>query len=335
MEALSIPSTIKAIVQSDVNSTHLVLTAQPTPIPQPNSDEHLIRVHAAAFCNGELLWDKNYPSRGNAHKILIPCDDFAGTVVSAPANSPFVAGSEVYARTSHVRSGNAREYTIAVTSELAFRPTNISWAESACVPLSALTAWQALFVHAGLAPPTSVVQSSAAGKRILVLGAAGAVGIWIVQLAKLVGADVVGTAGADSIEFVKSLGATEVFDYRTVNLKEWAASRKKVDIVIDCFGGNALRDARWTVRPGGLLMSIRQPQMLKPDELDVEVKTLFFIMEPNGAQLQKITNLINVGNFKVKVDSIWSLDQYSDALERFENGRPKGKVVFGVLATSN
>ena len=334
----SIPSTIRAVVQPDMNETKLILTTQSTPIPKPNSDEHLIRVHNAAFCNGELLWDKNFPSQQSAHKVLIPCDDFAGTIVSAPASSPFVAGSEVYARTSHTRSGCAREYTIGLASELAFRPSNLSWAESASVPLSALTAWQALFVHAGLAPPTKATgtQSTAAEKRVLITGAGGAVGIWAVQLARLIGAEVVATTGADSIDFVKSLGAMEVLDYKTTNLKDWADLGKKVDIVVDCFGKEALRDAWWTVKADGVLMSIYQPpEMVKPADLTEEVKNFFFIMEPNGPQLQKITDLIQSGDFKVKVDSIWALDQYAEALERFEAGRPKGKVVLDVLAKGN
>jgi NADPH:quinone reductase-like Zn-dependent oxidoreductase len=331
----TIPSTIRAITQPDANSTILTETPIVTPVPTPNSTEHLIRVRTAAFCNGELLWAKNFPSPETAHKLLVPCDDVAGTVVSAPADSPFVVGSEVYARTSFARPGNAREYSIALTSELAFRPTKLTWAQSASVPLSALTAWQALFVHAGLPTPSNAddgTSLSASGKRILIIGAAGAVGIWAVQFAKLVGAEVIATGGRESFDFLKSIGASEVLDYKTANMKEWAASGQKVDIVLDCYGHDALRDAWWAVKDDGVLMSIFQPpQSMKPEELDVEVKNFFFIMEPNGKQLQKITDLIDNGDFQIKVDSVWSLDQYKEAWERFEHGRPRGKVVFDLL----
>lgn len=334
MAKLSIPLTIRAIVQPDANETKLILTNTPTPTPNPDSTEHLIRVHNAAFCNGELLWAKNFPTPETAHKVHVPCDDVSGTVVSSPASSPFVVGSEVYARTSYTRSGNARDYSIALTSELAFRPTKLSWVESATVPLSALTAWQALFVHAKLTPPTGATASKqpvASGKRILITGGAGAVGMWAVQLARLTGAEVVATGSLDSFDFLKSLGASEVLD-RNANMKEWAESGKKVDIVLDCVGKTALRDVWWTVKAGGVLMSIHQPpESVKPDGLDVDVKNFFFIMEPNGPQLQQITNLINDGDFKVQIDSVWSLDQYQEALEQFENGHPKGKVVFDLL----
>jgi NADPH:quinone reductase-like Zn-dependent oxidoreductase len=338
---IAIPSTMRALLQPDANATALTLIRQPVPTATPNSTEHLILVHAAAFCNGELLWAKNFPPKNPSSKQLVPCYDVAGTVVTAPSSSPFHVGDEVYARTNYERAGCAREYTIALTEELAYRPQGLSWAESASVPLSALTAWQALFVHAGLNIDTGAgigKQGERASKRVLVTGASGAVGMWVVQLARLVGAEVVATCGSDNVEFVKSLGATEVVDYKTTSLKEWAHmdENDKVDVVIDCVGKGSLKDAWWCVKDGGVLMSIYQPpeQMKPADWTGSDVKNLFFIMEPNGPQLQKITDLINRGKFQVNLDSVWALEEYEEAVKRLESGRTRGKVVLDMMVTA-
>jgi NADPH:quinone reductase-like Zn-dependent oxidoreductase len=102
-----------------------------------------------------------------------------------------------------------------------------------------------------------------AGKRVLVTAASGGVGIWLVQLATMLGAEVVGTCGSRNVELVRSLGAKEVLDYRAVDLREWAVQSpsNKVDVVVDCVGGKALGDAWWTVKDGGVVLSIYQPPL--------------------------------------------------------------------------
>jgi NADPH:quinone reductase-like Zn-dependent oxidoreductase len=129
-------------------------------------------------------------------KEIITCDDDAGVVVTAPTNSPFQAGDEVYARTSYWRTGCARDYAIATTDELARRLQNLNWAEPAAMALSAETAWQALFRHAGLGKFDS---PSWKGKRILVTGASGCAGMWVFQIASLTGAEVVGMSGPNNL----------------------------------------------------------------------------------------------------------------------------------------
>lgn len=323
---------MKALLQPDPNATNLILITQSVPAARPNSNEHLIHVHTAAFCSGELLWTKNYPLTGPSSKALVPCDDVAGTVVEAPSTSPFRVGDEVYARTHYNRTGCARQYTIALTEELALKPPSLTWAEAASVPLSSLTAWQALFVHAGLSMNPSVDDQRVEAKpRVLVTGASGAVGVWVVQLARLAGAEVVGTCGPDNVDFVRSLGATEVLDYKSADLKSWAdaSENNRVDVVVDCFGKESLRDAWWCVKDRGVLMSIYQPpEQMKPAGWSRnDIKNFFFIMEPNGTQLQEITKLVNEGKCRGSLDSVWALEDYEKALKRLESGRARGKVV--------
>jgi NADPH:quinone reductase-like Zn-dependent oxidoreductase len=333
--AMAIPKTQKAILQPDKMSTAVtMITDHPVPTPKPSTTEHLIRVHTAAITNGELLWTKNFPMPDEfaSTKVLVPCNDVAGTVISAPPSSPFPPGTEVYARSSYVRTGAAREYTILLTEEMARRPQRLSWAESAVVPMSAETAWQALFVQAGWEAKAG---EGGSGKRVFVTGASGGVGVWVVQLAKWAGAEVVAMCGKGNVEWVRSLGADEVFDYATTDVKEWAAGEgKKVDLVVDCIGRESLESAWWAVKEGGTLISIFQPpEQMKPAGVTANVNNFFFIMESDGAQLQKVTDWIEGGTSKPALDSTWPIEQFQAAFERVEKGRPRGKVVldFGLI----
>jgi len=331
---MAIPETQKAILQPDRMTTDVIMvTDHPVPTPKPSSSEHLVRVHTAAITNGELLWTKNFPMPEEfaALKTLVPCNDVAGTVVIAPASSPFQPGAEVYARSNYRRTWCAREYTILLTEDVAKRPQHLSWAESAAVPMSAETAWQALFIHAGLEAKAG---KGAKGKRVFVTAASGGVGVWMVQLAKWAGAKVVATCGPDNVEWVKSLGADEVIDYTKTDITQWAAEEgHKVDIAIDCIGRKALEDVWWVVKEGGTLISIFQPpEGVKPAGLEKNIKNMFFIMETNGEQLQKVTELIEGGTAKPALDSAFPLDQFQEAFERVASGKTRGKVVLDLGA---
>ena len=261
-------------------------------------------------------------------KETVPCYDMAGTIITAPGGSQFQSGDEVYARTDYFRTGTAREYTVAPAKELALRPKRFNWAESATVPMSATTAWQALFVRAGLKPEAGV---GAKGNRILVTAASGGVGTWVVQLAKWAGAEVVATCGSESIESVKAIGASEVIDYKTTDVKAWATSdeSRKVDLVIDCIGRKSLGDAWWVVKEGGTLISIVQPpEQVRPVKLEAKnIKNLFFVMDANGKQLAEVTKLIEGGGFVSRLDSVFSLEKFEEALAKLESGKTKGKIV--------
>ncbi|OBT52792.1 hypothetical protein VE04_06548 [Pseudogymnoascus sp. 24MN13] len=276
---------------------------------------------------GEMLWPENTENPDTRRKEPIPCYDVAGTVVTAPADSPFQPGAEVYARTEFARTGMAREYTIITTAELGLRPRNLGWAESAAVALSALTAWQALFVRGGL----KAEKGAANGKRVLVTAASGGAGSWIVQLARWAGAEVLGTCGPDNVAFVESLGVNVAINYRQVSLKDWVSevAGRKFDLVVDCVGRKTLEEAWWTVKSGGTLVSIHEPpDEKKPKDLEVEgVKNLFFIVEANGSQLKNITELVEAGVCKPVVDSVWPLEKFEEAFARLDGGHARGKVV--------
>ncbi|KAL8743430.1 MAG: hypothetical protein Q9190_004215 [Brigantiaea leucoxantha] len=328
----SIPSYARALLQLDPNSQHIALARLPVP-RRKSQNEHLIHVHAVAPCKGELLWSKNFPAPNPWAKMLIPANDVAGTVVEAPEFSPFKVGDEVYARTNYARTGAARDYTIGLTEEMAHRPQRLTWVQSAAVPLSSETAWQALFVQAGLG---DIDNGRAQGKRILVTAASGSVGAWIVQLARLADAEVIGTCGSGNVEFVKGLGATEVINYSTTDLCEWGSEpRNQVDIAIDCVGKGSLEGAWWAVKEGGMLISIFQPpEDVRPEALkEKKVNNLFFIMQTSGEQLEKITKLVEDGKCEPTVDSVWKFEEYEKAFEKLEGGHARGKVVLDLDAS--
>lgn len=302
-------------------------------LPTPSPSEHLLRVHAVTLSAGELSWRR--PEEFNES---IPGVDVAGEIVSSPPESRFRPGDQVYARTQFPRPGAAREFTLVLEHELALKPSNITAAEAATVPMSAETAWQALFVQGGLSPPENGKKSeSNASKRVLVTGASGGVGIWVVQLAKAAGLYVVGTCGPSNKDFVLGLGADDVLDYSQTGPKEWAAAEetRKVDLAVDCVGGNSLEESWTAVKDGGLLLTIvplpDYAQPTKPTEgVAKDVTGAFFIMTENGAQLKKCTALIEAGTCRPVVDSVWKFEEWEKAFEIVNGKHARGKVVLQI-----
>ncbi|KAL1892080.1 hypothetical protein Sste5346_007235 [Sporothrix stenoceras] len=368
-------TTMLALVH-DPDTHSLTLSEVPIPVPT-GPDEHLIQVHAVALTNGELKWPE--PA---TQTPAIPGYEVSGTVVEAPnKSSPFQPGTEVYALTDFNRRGNACEFAIVLTSELRQKPEALSWEEAATVPLSALTAWQVLFVHGGLTlpnepvtrPPTppqiySIVVGDDvnANKRVLITAAAGGVGLWAVQLARLAGVGhITATCGPANVDFVRSLGAHRVIDYTTlrntgdagsssVNPREGGGSGRnspstthgrtrsssqsrygsyyssdKYDLVLDCVGGDTLKRAWTSARHGGTVISIvMPPDKLRPETgVGMDVRGVFFIVHADSEQLQAITDLIEARAVKAVFDSAFQLEQYEAAFAKVQSSHVRGKVV--------
>jgi NADPH:quinone reductase-like Zn-dependent oxidoreductase len=336
MSPVSLPSKVRSVFQPDIMSTDLILTDLPLQPAKEGTEEHLIKVYATAPCAGELLWAKNFPSIMEPDRVAVPCNDLSGIVVTAPANSPFQPGTEIYTRTPAARTGNARAYTIALTSELALKPKNVSWEEAASVPLSAFTAYQALFTHGGL----KLGWKDAAGraenekKTMLVTAGAGGVGVWVVQLARAAGVGkIIAITGPDNVDFVKSLGATEVINYKQQSLGAWVtAGSPKVDLVVDMLGGQTLADSWAAIKDGGILLSINEPPEGRKPRKNVprDVSAVFFIMKPDGWQLKDVAELLEAGKAKAIVDSVWKLEEFKEAFAKLASGHARGKVIIRV-----
>jgi NADPH:quinone reductase-like Zn-dependent oxidoreductase len=269
--------------------------------PRPGPAEALVRVHAAAITRDELEWPVD-------RLPAIPSYELSGVVEEVGAGvSGVVAGDEVFGLTPFDRDGVAADYTALPAELLVAKPRALGHAESAAIPLPALTAWQGLFDHTRLA----------ASERVLIHGAAGGVGRFAVQLARACGAHVIGAASAANLEAVRELGAHETVDAAT-RLEDAVAP---VDVVFDTTGGERLRLSPALLRAGGRLVSVAEDP---PDG------GVYFIVEPNPDQLSSIARLVDSGELRPGPVEVFPLMSAREAFARsLEPGR-RGKVVLDV-----
>ena len=272
--------------------------------PQPGPGEALVRVHAAAITRGELEWPVD-------RLPAIPSYELSGVVEEVGAGVAGVAaGDEVFALTLFDRDGVAADYT-AVPAELLVPRPGLGHAESAAIPLPALSAWQGLFDHGRLGT----------GERVLILGAAGSVGGFAVQLARAAGAQVIGTASAVSLDFVLELGAHEAVDA----VAGFEDAMEPVDVVFDTVGGERLRRSLAVLGAGGRLVSVAE----EPPERGV-----YFVVEPNRDQLEELARRADIGELRPAPVEVYPLASAREAFARsMEPGR-RGKVVLGVAVAS-
>jgi NADPH:quinone reductase-like Zn-dependent oxidoreductase len=296
---------------------HLVYEDAPQPHPGPG--EVLMRIHATGVIATELEWDETYQTAtGSPRTLPIPGRDLSGVVEEIGQGvTTFAPGAEVYAMLGYGRDGAEAEFTIALPSELAPKPRTLDHVQAAAVPLTALTAWQALFAHASLA----------AGQTILIHGAAGGVGVFAVQLARHAGAHVIATASARNRDFLRELGANEIIDYTTTRFEEAVHG---VDFVFDTVGGDTLQRSWQVVKPGGVLLSIVSPRPSFAEAQGYDVRPVWFIVQPNREQLIKIGALIDEGKVRPIIDTVLPLAQARQAYEQGAKGHTRGKIVLRV-----
>lgn len=295
---------------------HLVL--EDVPEPRPGPGELLVRVAAGGVIYTELTWDETYAAPDGAPRPLpIPGRDVCGVVAQVGDDvTEYSPGDSVFGMLGYGRDGAAAEYTIVVPGELAPTPRTLDEVHAGAVPLSALTAWQALFEHAHVA----------AGQQVLVHGAAGGVGTYVVQLAHWAGVRVLATASRENAAFVRELGADVVIDYAAERFEDVAHD---VDVVFDPIGGDTLTRSWNVVKAGGHIVSIVGPPPPLPYPRS-DVQFSFFIVEPSAAQLRTIAGLIDGGHLRSVVDSSYPLAAFRQAYDRAEHGHPRGKVVLTV-----
>ncbi|KAI2086497.1 hypothetical protein LOZ36_003304 [Ophidiomyces ophidiicola] len=329
----SIPATTRAILHKPEDDTLNIIT-RPVAMPNFEADEHLIRVYATAPCAGELTWWKFGISKPASDHV--PGQDIAGIVALAPPNSQFKPGDAVYARIPWDRPGALQDYTIVFGSELAQSPKNLDFTNAATVPMSALTAWQAIFDKAGYSGPDDEMIK---GKTLAITAASGNVGMWAVQLAKIAGFQkIVGTYGGGEgiASLLKELGATDLIDYKKSSFAEWVSQdprNRKIDVVFDCFGKSALADAWSVVKNGGRLISVCEPpETRKPANCEAkDVMNLFFVMDSKrGKDLARVTELLESGKCRAFLDSIYDFSDFQKGFERVEGRHARGKVIIKI-----
>ena len=297
------------------------LVYEDAPEPGVGGGDALIRVHATGITPAELTYEETYRNCDGSERLpAIPGHEVSGVVESvADSVNDVSIGDEVYALTSFCRDGAAAEYVAVHAADLAPKPTTVDHAQAAAVPLSALTAWQALFDHAQLA----------AGQRVLIHGAAGGVGSFAVQIARWHGAYVIGTASSENRDFLLNLGANEVIDYQHVQFEE---AVRDMDVVLDTIGGGT-RERSWRVlKPGGILVSLPEP--IPESEAAAHGKRskrgVFFIVRPDREQLGQIATLIDSGAVHPVIAQTVPLAEARGAFERGVTGHTRGKLVLAV-----
>ncbi len=297
---------------------HLVYEDAPQPHPGPG--EVLVRVSAAGVIANELKWDVTYQTpTGSPRDLPIPGRDLSGVVEAlGPGVTSPAKGSQVFAMLGYGRDGAEAEYTLALPNELAPKPGSLDPVQAAAVPLSALTAWQALFDHAHLA----------AGQTALIHGGAGGVGVFTVQLAHGVGARVITTASASNRDFLRELGADEVIDYTTTRFEEVVHG---VDLVLDTVGGDTLQRSWQVIQPGGMLVSIASPPPPASVANGQAVRFAFFVVEPNHNELIQIGEWIEAGRVRPVIDTVFPLAQARQAYQQAAQGHARGKIVLRVV----
>jgi NADPH:quinone reductase-like Zn-dependent oxidoreductase len=281
--------------------------------PKPREGEVLIRVRAAGVTPTELGWyPTSHDKNGGKRTGGIPSHEFSGEIGELGEGVTGLSiGQEIYGMNDWFEDGALAEYCITRPEWVAPKPERISHAEAASVPIGALTAWQGLFDKAGLR----------AGERVLVHGGAGAVGVFVIQLARHRGARLITTVSKRNAEFVRGLGADEAIDYHEGRFEDAA---RDIDVVFDCVGGETLQRSWGVLKPKGRLVTIVAGGDVTQDE---RIKRAFFIVEPKREQLVEIGKLIDAGELRPVVDAVLPLSEASRAYDENLERTGRGKVV--------
>jgi 2-desacetyl-2-hydroxyethyl bacteriochlorophyllide A dehydrogenase len=287
--------------------------------PIAKSNEILIRVRASSINpvdwkirqgHLQLLTGFNFPK--------IVGSDISGVVVEVGREvTKFQPGDEVYTFLNPLTGGACAEYAVVSESAAAIKPRNITHAEAAGVPIAGLTALQAL----------RDLGDIQAGKKVLINGASGGVGIFAVQVAKAMNAEVTGVCSAKNRNFVKSLGADFVLDYAEI---DFTKQPQKYDIILDAVGTRTFGECENVLQAQGVYIStLPSFDNLAPMFLSSFMpgkKAKLIVANPHPSDLGVLRELIESGKVEPIVDRTYSLEEVAAAHTYSETGRAVGKI---------
>jgi len=320
---------MKAIVQDTYGSAD-VLRVGEIDKPQVGDEDVLVRVHAAGMDPGvwHVMTGLPYMIRLmgyglRAPKVRIPGTDLAGRVEAIGKNVTQLQVGEAVFGACH---GSFAEYACARENNLMAKPENLTFEQAAAVHTSALTALQGLrdkgAVHAG--------------QRVLVIGAAGGVGTFAVQLAKELGAEVTGVCSTTKVDMVRSIGADHVIDYMS---DDFAQKDERYDVILDTAGNRPLSHLRRALTPRGTLVIVggeeggrwmggtdRQLRALVLS-LFVRHKLRSFVATSRKEDLQFLKELLEDGKVTPVIDRTYALSEVPEAIRYLEEGHARGKTV--------
>ncbi len=301
--------------------------------PTTDDDGVLVRVHAAGVDRGvwHVMAGLPYPVRLAGYGLRSPKSgrlglDVAGVVESVGGNvTAFRPGDEVFG----FGAGTFAEYAVCRPDKLALKPPSLSFEQTAAMPVSGLTALQAVRDHARIER----------GQRMLILGASGGVGSFAVQIAKALGAEVTGVSSTAKAELVRSLGADRVIDYSTTDP---TGLGERYDAILDIGGNTPLGKLRGVLERRGRLVIVggeTSGRWLGGTDRQLRAMALSpwvgqrlgtFIASENAADLAVLAQMVAAGQLKPAIDRVYPLDEAAAAIQHVKDGRARGKVVLSV-----
>ena len=228
--------------------------------------------------------------------------------------------------------GSFAEYACAREDKVVGKPENLTFEEAAAVPDSAVTALEGLRDSGGVQP----------GQRVLIIGAAGGVGAFAVQIAKALAAEVTGVCSTTKTDLVRSIGADHVIDYTR---EDFANGRQHYDVILDTAGNRSLSHLRRALTPEGTLVIIggegggrwfgvgRQLRALVLSPFVGQRLCSLFSMERSGEDLQFLSELIETGKVRPVIGRTYPLNEVPQAIRYWEGGHARGKVVITVVSS--
>ncbi|MBP2406245.1 Quinone oxidoreductase 1 [Streptomyces netropsis] len=286
------------------------------PEPKVGPDSVLVKVRAAAVNPVDWKAQAGYLD-GMLQAVfpVVPGWDVSGVVVALGADTPeFAIGDEVmgYVREDLLSRGTFAEYVAAPVRTLARKPANLTFEQAAGIPLAGLTAYQALRAA-----------GTGEGDTVLVHAAAGGVGTMAVQLAKHLGARVIGTAGERNHDYLRALGAEPVTYGDGLAGRVRALAPEGVDVVLDLVGGGTIHTSPEVTAPGARLISIADPEV-------AALGGRLLWVRPDAADLTALSHLAEQGVLTVEVAEVFPLEKTADAQRLSAEGHTRGKIVVTV-----
>ncbi|MFC7262844.1 NADP-dependent oxidoreductase [Streptomyces lutosisoli] len=312
---MSTVNTMRAISQDVLGGPEVLKEVQvERPAPRPN--EVLVRVRAAGV--NPTDWKHRATGGFLGEPPFVLGWDVSGVVEATGIGvALFQPGDEVFGMLRYpFGHGSHAEYVTAPARFFALKPSGIDHTQAGALPLVSLTAWQALTEQANLRP----------GQRVLIHAAAGGVGHVAVQIAKALGAYVIGTASAGKHDFLRGIGVDEAIDYRGVDFTE---AVRDVDVVLDTIGGEtAVRSLR-VLRPGGVVVSILPVGSDEfPEEAErLGVRAVRMLVDADHAGMTAIADLVEAGKLRATIAETFPLADAAKAHALGDTGRTTGKLV--------
>jgi NADPH:quinone reductase-like Zn-dependent oxidoreductase len=312
---------MKAIILSKPGSTDNLVIKE-VPVPDIKPGEVLIKVKAVSInpVDVKTRAGKGIYDRVNNGSELIIGWDVSGEIVESKSEI-FKVGDNVFGLVNFPGIGNAyAEYIAAQDTHIALKPENITHAEAAAATLAPLTALR-VFRDKGSIKP---------GERVLIHSASGGVGHYAVQIAKQLGAYVIGTSSAANKDFVLSLGADEHIDYKTQILQE---ATSNIDFVLDGLGVESILRSIDVIKKGGKIISIisqsNTPEVIaKAAQKNISSDTFF--VHSNGEEMKILADWLQSGAIKSHVSQNYTFEQMAEAHQQIESGRTLGKIVVAI-----